>query len=260
MIVGVIMKQTFDTEEKIVIHQGMISEEGVKFVINPYDEYAVEEAIRIKENTGCSVVVVSVGPPRSSEALRTALAMGADEAVLITDDRIPQDEYAVSIVLAAYFASHACDLILGGNFAVDTGSGQVAIRLAELLKLPHVASVTKLELQTGGRAKAERDAEGDLELLEIELPALFTAQQGLNEPRYPSLPGIMKAKKKPFRQLSLDDLGIAPVALQARTTQAELSLPPVRQAGQILQGDLQQQAAKLVELLRTTQRSGGPTL
>ncbi len=254
MNIYVVMKQTFDTEEKIAIENGKVSEDGAKFVINPYDEYAVEEAIRIKEQSGGHVVVVSVGPERTAEALRTALAMGADEAVLIADERIPQDEYALSNALAAYFADKSPDLILGGNFSVDNGAGQVAVRLAELLKIPHVSSITKLEL-SGGNASVHRDAEGDLEVLQVSLPALFTAQQGLNEPRYPSLPGIMKAKKKPFRQLTLDDLGVSADSLKAKTAQIELFLPPARQAGRILQGDLPEQAAQLVELLRTQSKA-----
>ncbi len=250
MNVYVILKQTFDTEEKITIRNGQVSEDGVKFVINPYDEYAVEEAIRIKEASGGQVIVVSTGPERSAEALRTALAMGADEAVLLSGDGIPSDEYSVSVALAAYFSDKSYDLILGGNFSVDNGAGQVAIRLAELLGIPHVSSITKLEL-SDGKASVERDAEGDLEVLEISLPSLFTAQQGLNEPRYPSLPGIMKAKKKPFQHITVDELSIAPDLLTARTKQTEISLPPARIAGHILQGDLPSQAAKLVELLRT---------
>jgi electron transfer flavoprotein beta subunit len=254
MNVYVILKQTFDTEEKITIQDGRVSEEGVKFVINPYDEYAVEEAIRIKEQSGGNVIVLSVGPERSAEALRTALAMGADEAVLLSSEGIPSDEYSISVVLAAYFADKSYDLILGGNFSVDNGAGQVAIRLAGLLGIPHVSSLTKLEL-SDARASVERDAEGDLEQLEVSLPALFTAQQGLNEPRYPSLPGIMKAKKKPFQHISLAELNLAPDQLQARTAQTELNLPPARVAGQILQGDLPSQAAQLVELLRTKSKA-----
>ncbi|GIP38866.1 electron transfer flavoprotein subunit beta [Paenibacillus sp. J31TS4] len=250
MNVYVVLKQTFDTEEKVVLQDGRVSEEGVKFVINPYDEYAVEEAIRIKEAAGGTVTVVSVGPERTAEALRTALAMGADEAVLIADDRIPADEYALSRVLAAFFADQAYDVVLGGNFSVDNGAGQVAVRLAELLGIPHVSSVTKLEL-SGGEAAVQRDAEGDLETLAVRLPALFTAQQGLNEPRYPSLPGIMKAKKKPFRQLTLDDLSVTPEQIAARTARAELFLPAPRQAGRVLEGELPAQAAQLVQLLRT---------
>ncbi|GIP56352.1 electron transfer flavoprotein subunit beta/FixA family protein [Paenibacillus sp. FSL W8-0186] len=250
MNIFVLLKQTFDTEEKIVIQDGEISEDGVKFIINPYDEYAVEEALRLKELHGGQVTVVSVGPQRSAEALRTALAMGADEAVLISDERIPSDEYSLSVVLAAYLHKVSADVVLGGNFSVDQGSGQVAVRLARLLNLPHVSSVTKLEI-ADGKAKVLRDAEGDAETIEVALPALFTAQQGLNEPRYPSLPGIMKAKKKPFHQLGLSELGLSDAEIAPRTERISLSLPPQRQAGQILQGELKEQAAQLVSLLRS---------
>lgn len=254
MNVYVIMKQTFDTEEKITLQKGQVSEDGVKFVINPYDEYAVEEAIRIRELMGGKVIVLTVGPERSSEALRTALAMGADEAVLLSNEGIPADEYSLSNVLASYFLDKSFDLILGGNFSIDNGAGQVAIRLAELLSIPHLSSITKLEIAEG-IARVERDAEGDLELAEVKLPALFTAQQGLNEPRYPSLPGIMKAKKKPFQQLILSELTIAPEQLEARTIRIDLTLPPARIAGQVLSGDLPSQAAQLVKLLRTNSKA-----
>ncbi|KEQ27028.1 electron transfer flavoprotein subunit beta/FixA family protein [Paenibacillus tyrfis] len=250
MNIYVLTKQTFDTEEKIVIRDGEVSEDGAKFVINPYDEYAVEEAIRLKEEHGGSIVVVSIGPERCAEALRTALAMGADEAVLISDERISGDEFAVSKVLAAYLGKHSYDLVLGGNFSVDHGAGQVAIRVAHLLNIPHVSSIVKLEL-SGSQATAQRDAEGDTETLEVALPVLFTAQQGLNEPRYPSLPGIMKAKKKPFQQLTLDDLGLTAADIAPKTARDTLSLPPERKAGQVLQGDPQQQVSQLVHLLRT---------
>lgn len=254
MNIAVLLKQTFDTEEKIVLAGGAVSEEGVKFVINPYDEYAVEEAIRIKEQIGGLVTVLSVGPARAAEALRTALAMGGDEAVLIDDERIPQDEFAVAGVIAAFLKGHDCDLVLAGNFSVDTGGSQVAVRVAETLGIPHVASITKLEV-SGGKASVERDAEGDAERIDVELPALLTAQQGLNEPRYPSLPGIMKAKKKPLRTLTLDDLNLSVQTLEAKTARISLSLPPERKAGQILEGDLSQQAAALVGLLRTATKA-----
>ncbi|TJY42837.1 electron transfer flavoprotein subunit beta/FixA family protein [Cohnella pontilimi] len=250
MNIYVILKQTFDTEEKIVLKNGEVSDDGVKFVINPYDEYAVEEAIRQKEQHGGNIVAVSVGPERAAEALRTALAMGADEAVLISDDRIGHDEFSVSQVLAAFMSKQSYDLVLGGNFSIDNGSGQVAVRLAQLLGVPHTSSITKLDVN-GGQAVVQRDAEGDTETLEVSLPALFTAQQGLNDPRYPSLPGIMKAKKKPFQQLGLDEIGVAAADIAPRTRRDSLSLPPERKAGKILKGDLSSQTAELVNLLRT---------
>ncbi|WP_442601178.1 electron transfer flavoprotein subunit beta/FixA family protein [Paenibacillus sp. KN14-4R] len=247
MDIIVLLKQTFDTEEKIIIQDGIITEDGIKFIINPYDEYAVEQAIQLRDEHGGKVTVVSVGPDRTAEALRTALAMGADEAVLITDNRISADGHVVSQVLASFIAKESFDLILAGNFSVDQGAGQVAIRLAKLLNIPHAASVTKLEIKDQ-IAHVHRDAEGDLEVLELPLPALFTAQQGLNEPRYPSLPGIMKAKKKPFRQLNLDDLGLSPIP--SATKRLDLSLPPARQAGTILKGELINQVSELIHLLR----------
>lgn len=250
MKIVVLLKQTFDTEEKITIENGAIAEDGVKFVINPYDEYAVEEAVKLRDEHGGSVTLLSVGPDRTAEALRTALAMGADDAVLISDERIPDDEYAVSKVLHAYLSKENADVILGGNFSVDRGSGQVAIRLAGLLGIPHAGSITKLSV-SGGTAEVHRDAEGDLEVLELPLPALFTAQQGLNEPRYPSLPGIMKAKKKPFQTLTLDDLGLSPDDVAPATKQTELSLPPERSAGRLLKGEPAEVARELVALLRT---------
>ncbi|MEC0091723.1 electron transfer flavoprotein subunit beta/FixA family protein [Paenibacillus macquariensis] len=250
MNIYVILKQTFDTEEKIVIQDGEISDDGVKYVINPYDEYAVEEAIRQKEQHGGSITVVSIGPIRTAEALRTALALGADEAVLITDDRIGSDEFSISKVLAAYFANNQpYDLILGGNFSIDNGGGQVAIRLSQLLQIPHVSSIIKIDVSSD-HAIVLRDSEGDTETVKVTLPALFTAQQGLNEPRYPSLPGIMKAKKKPFHHLSLDDLGLTSSEIIAKTERISLFLPPSRNSGQILQGKLNQQVSQLVHLLK----------
>jgi len=250
MNVAVLLKQTFDTEEKIVLRDGAVSEDGVKFVINPYDEYAVEEAIRIRERHGGRVVVVSAGPERCAEALRTALAMGADEAVLLSDERIPGDEFAVARALAAFLRQQPFDLVLGGFFSVDNGAGQVAIRVAHLLGIPHVSSIVKLETD-GRKATVLRDAEGDAETVEVSLPALFTAQQGLNEPRYPPLPGILQAKRKPLRQLSLDDLGLTEADVALKTVRVSLTLPPARKAGLRIEGDPAQQAAALVRLLRS---------
>ncbi|WP_100407441.1 electron transfer flavoprotein subunit beta/FixA family protein [Bacillus solitudinis] len=249
MNIYVILKQTFDTEEKIIIKNGEICEEEAQLIINPYDEYAVEEAIQKRDALGGKVFVISVGPKRTAEALRTALAMGADEAVLIADEKIGSDENSISKVLASYLKNQTVDLILGGYFSVDNGSGQTAIRLAQLLNLPHVGSITKLAIDEG-IAKATRDAEGDLEQIEVTLPALFTTQQGLNEPRYPSLPGIMKAKRKPFKQLTLDDLTIKEAELCPKTVRIELSLPEERKAGQLLKGEPTTQVKELVEKLR----------
>lgn len=195
MKILVLLKQTFDTEEKISLQNGKVNEQGVEFIINPYDEYAVEEAMKLKEELGAEVTVLTVGPSRTESALRTALAMGADKAIQIEQDGSEADEYFISNIIVAAIKNQDFDLILGGNASIDSGAGQIAIRVAEILGIPHVATITKLSID-GRIATVEREVEGDLETVEVELPFLATAQQGLNEPRYPSLPGIMKAKKE----------------------------------------------------------------
>lgn len=197
MNIYVLMKRTFDTEEKITIANGKINEDGAEFIINPYDEYAIEEAIQVRDAQGGEVTVVSVGNEETEKQLRTALAMGADKAVLINieDDVEDGDQFTTAKILAEYLKDKEADLILGGNVAIDGGSGQVGPRVAEQLGMPYVTTITKLEIN-GTTATITRDVEGDSEVIETSLPVLVTAQQGLNEPRYPSLPGIMKAKKK----------------------------------------------------------------
>lgn len=249
MNILVLLKQTFDTEEKIAIQNGRVSEDGVNFIINPYDEYAIEEAVKIKEEKGGEVTVLTVGPARSESALRTALAMGADKAVRIELEEGEYDEFPVAKWLAAAIRTRSFDLILGGNMAVDSGSGQVAVRVAEELDIAQVTSITKLSVDER-KATIERDVEGDLEIIEVSLPVLVTAQQGLNEPRYPSLPGIMKAKKKPLEVISTADLGLSQEESLARTTVIDQYLPVKKQAGRILQGELMQQVSELAQLLR----------
>jgi electron transfer flavoprotein beta subunit len=252
MNIYVLLKQTFDTEEKIVLQDGKVREDGAKFIINPYDEYALEEAIRTRDAHGGTVIAVSVGPERAVEALRTALAMGADEAVLIDDQHV-SDEYGISRLLAAYMSARQVDLLFAGYFSVDNGAGQVAIRVAELLGIPHVSSVTKLNID-GKIARCERDAEGDVERVEVGLPAMITAQQGLNEPRYPSLPGIMRAKRKPLQRLTAEDLGLQPEELMPQVRSVSLSLPAARRSGRILKGELQEQVQALIRHLHQDDR------
>jgi len=249
MNILVLIKQTFDTEEKIVIHNGAINEDGVEFILNPYDEFAVEEAIKIKEDSGAEVTVLTVGQDRSESVLRTALAMGADKAIMV-ESAEAADEYSIAKIITAAIKGQEYDLILGGNMAVDSGSGQVAIRVAEELGIPHVSTITKFSLE-GTKAIVERDAEGDVEVIEVNLPFLATAQQGLNEPRYPSLPGIMKAKKKPLARFTAEDLELSEDDLAGRTSVQDQFLPPKKQAGKILEGEIGQQVQELVALLRS---------
>ncbi|MFF2854788.1 electron transfer flavoprotein subunit beta/FixA family protein [Peribacillus sp. NPDC058002] len=247
MNIIVLLKQTFDTEERIVITDGKIGEEGIGFIINPYDEYAVEEAIKLRDEHGGEVTLITVGPERAENALRTALAMGADKAVLVNSEDAELDEYSIGKILASVIKDREYDIILCGNVAVDNGSGQIGPRLAEELNIAQVTSITKLEVGNG-KVNIERDVEGDVEIIEASLPILVSAQQGLNEPRYPSLPGIMKAKKKPLKRLELNDLNIKEDLLQ-RTTVIETFLPQKKEAGYILNGEIEEQIKEVVNLL-----------
>lgn len=254
MNILVCLKQTFDTEERITIENGRISEEGVEFVINPYDEYAVEEAIRLKEKHGGEVTVITIGPERAEQALRTAMAMGADKGVIVDVEDFDEeiDEHTIAQVLKATIEEEDLeyDIILCGYMAVDDGSAQVGPRLAELLEIPHISTITKIDID-GDQVTVEKDVEGDVETIEAKLPLLVTAQQGLNDPRYPSLPGIMKAKKKPLTRFELDDLDLDEDEIVSKTETVDVFLPPKKEAGKILSGDIKDQAKELVHLLHT---------
>ncbi|KKE80488.1 electron transfer flavoprotein subunit beta/FixA family protein [Oceanobacillus caeni] len=251
MNIYVLLKRTFDTEEKIVVSNGVIEEDGAEFIINPYDEYAVEEAIKQRDEHGGEVTVVTIGDEESEKQLRTALAMGADKAVLINteEDLEEGDQFTTAKILEAFFEDKEVDLILAGNVAIDEASGQVGPRVAELLGIPYVTTITKLSID-GKTVNIEKDVEGDVEVIESSLPLLVTCQQGLNEPRYPSLPGIMKAKKKPLEELELDDLDIDEDDVEAKTKTIDIFLPAEKEAGKVLEGELEDQVKELVSLLK----------
>lgn len=251
MNIYVLLKRTFDTEDKIVVSGGQIEDDGAEFIINPYDEYAVEEAIVQRDEHGGEVTVVTIGDEDSEQQLRTALAMGADKAVLINteDDLEEGDQFTTTKILEAYFEDKEVDLILAGNVAIDEASGQVGPRLAEKLDIPYVTTITALEI-ADGKANIDKDVEGDVEKIEVSLPILVTCQQGLNEPRYPSLPGIMKAKRKPLEELEIDDLDLDEDDVEAKTETIDIFLPPEKEAGRILEGEVDEQVKELVSLLR----------
>ncbi|MFJ7744299.1 electron transfer flavoprotein subunit beta/FixA family protein [Peribacillus sp. NPDC097295] len=252
MNIYVLLKRTFDTEEKITLSNGKINEDGAEFIINPYDEYAVEEAIQVRDAQGGEVTVISVGSEEAEKQLRTALAMGADKAVLINieDDIENGDQFTTAKIIGEYLKDKEADLIIAGNVAIDGGSGQVGPRVAEILDIPYITTITKLNI-ANGNVSVIRDVEGDSETIEATLPLLVTAQQGLNEPRYPSLPGIMKAKKKPLEELELDDLDLEEDDVEAKTKTIEIFLPAKKEAGKVLTGEIPNQVSELVQLLRS---------
>lgn len=244
------IKQVPDTETKIKLGTGAVDFTGVKWVVNPYDEFAIEEAIKIKEkNPGSHVFAITIGPKqRASEVLRTALAMGCDEGIII-NSTLDLDAFSVSTALAeAIKQEGGADLILLGKLAIDDNGSSVGPMLAEKLGLTHVSVVSKLEI-TGTTVRAERDVEGGAkEIFETNLPCVITANKGLNSPRYASLPGIMKAKKKVLKELEAESLGVSSSTLKAKLT--NFSLPEEKGAVRMLTGDSATQASELVKLLR----------
>ena len=246
MNIAVCIKRVPDSETRVKIGSDgqRIDEAGVKFVLNPYDEFAVEEALQRKEKAGAGeVAVFCLGPAAAQETIRTALAMGADRGVLLQTDTIPADGFVTAQALAAELRAGTWDLILFGKMAIDDYNQQVGPMVAELLGLPCVTAVAHLELDhTTGRGVGEREIEGGIEVVEFPLPAVLTADKGLNEPRYPALKGIMAAKKKPLevKPLQLAAGGIEVVALTP---------PPDRKEGKIV-GEGVGAVPELVRLLR----------
>ncbi len=238
MEILVLLKQVPATESLIAIADDGVSikPDGLKYVINPYDELAVEEALKIREAQGGAVTIVTVGPPKAAEAIRTGLAMGADKGVLIDPGDLQCDGLAVAKILAAAIKEMPCDLIFAGHRAVDDDNYQVGPAMAELLSMPNVSMVIKEEI-ADGKITCTCTVEGGTKEVEASLPALISTQRGLNEPRYASLPGIMKAKKKPLETKSLADLGLDPASLEAKVVIKAFNTPPERQAGKIIDGD-----------------------
>jgi electron transfer flavoprotein beta subunit len=244
------IKQVPDTESQIKLAGDgkSIVQDDIKWVMCPYDEFGVEEALKIKEAQGGEVTVVSAGPKRVVEALRTALAMGADKALHIEDEELyGADPLEVAKILAAAIKPLNPDLIFFGQRAIDDDMGVVGSAVAEYLDLPQLSVVVKLEV-SDGKAVAHRPIEGQTLVIEAPLPAVVTAQKGLNEPRYASLPGIMKAKKKPLEVKTAAELG---VTRADKTTVVSLSPPPERAAGKTVEGETpQEMAVNLARLLK----------
>lgn len=257
MNIIVCIKQVPDTETQIKIASDgkSIVADDIKWVMNPYDEFGVEEALRLKEKFGGEVTVVGLGPKRVTESLRTALAMGADKGILISDDALEgSDSLAVAKALAAAIKDLDYDLIFTGQRGVDDDLGVVGAALAQLLDIPQVSLTVKVEVAEDGKSlKANRPIEGQTLVIETPLPVLLTAQKGLNEPRYASLPGIMKAKKKPLEEKALADLGLdaGDFGEGGRKVKIiEMVPPPAREAGKIVEGETpQEKAAELAKLL-----------
>jgi len=234
--IAVLLKQVPATESLIEVDDdgSTIKTDGLNWVLNPYDELAVEEALQIRNAAGGAVTVFSLGPEKSVEALRTALAMGADVAVRIDPEGKTLDGLATAKVLAGELKKGAFDLIVAGHRAVDDDNFLVGPAVAEFMGIPHISMVIRQET-ADGKLRCTRTIEGGTVVLETALPALITTQRGLNEPRYASLPGIMKAKKKPIDTRKLSETGTDPG--DPMVTTVAMRLPPQRKGGRMISGD-----------------------
>ena len=253
MNILVFVKRVPDSESKIEIDHdnNQIDMEGLNFVMNPYDEYAVEEALQIKESKGGTVHVISVGSEESVTILKKALAMGADEALLVKDDKHETyDGLRAAKIIAEVVKNKYSDysLILFGKQSIDTDNSQVLSMVAGLLDLPQVNVVTELDIG-GGSGTAGREIEGAVEKVEFSLPAVISAQKGLNEPRYETLKGIMAAKRKQVPVISLQELGIEESDLESKLELVNLSPPPTKEAGKKIEEEPEEAAKQLVKFL-----------
>jgi electron transfer flavoprotein beta subunit len=247
----VCVKQVPDTESRIrVAPDGKgIAEGELNWIVSPYDEFAIEEALRIKEKKGGEVVLVTLGPDRAQSALRSGLAMGADSAIHLKDPLFDAvDTLGTARALAAAIRPLSADLVLTGQQGVGGDHSQVPGLLAEMLDLPQVTMAVKIE--TGeGKATVEREVEGAHEVWETSLPAVLSAQKGLNEPRYASLKGIMAAKKKQVQVMDAAALGLKAEDLAPKTRVVALELPPARPGVKLIPGDADTQVKELLRLL-----------
>ena len=253
MKILVAIKQVPDTatQVKIAADGRSIETAGITWIVSPYDEFAVEEALRIKEKRGQGeVVAVTVGPERAKEALRSCLAMGADRAIHVSDPALAEsDTLMTARALAAVIKQEQPALVLVGRQAIDDDMGAVGAQLAEVLGWPCAYWIMEEAIDADAKTvKAARQVEGGLEVFDVPLPAVLAAQKGLNEPRYPTLKGIMGAKKKEIKDLKAGDLGLGGEKPELSIVNLE-ALPP-RPPGRIIEGDVQTAVKELVRSLR----------
>jgi len=252
MKIAVLLKSVPDTASvlKIGADKKSFRIDDLKYIMNPYDEYALEEAVKLKESEGGEVIALSLGDDNAKKVIRCALAVGADRAILVEEPKVDNlSSKGVSKILAAVLESISPDIIFAGKQAVDEDSSQVPERVAEILDISHASAVTRLAVKDT-KAEVDRDIEGGHLTLEIQLPALFTIEKGINTPRYPTLPNIMKAKRKEIREMTVADLGLNDDEFQSGLTVEAISLPRQERHAKILNGNIESQIKELIFILR----------
>jgi electron transfer flavoprotein beta subunit len=258
MNIAVLVKQVPDPEALVSIsNDGTKLEIEQKFTMNLFDEFALEEALRVKAKHTGKVKIISLGTNKAIETLRTGIAMGADEAVLLEDALFSEcDCYMTALALSRAVGKEPFDLILCGKQAIDDDSGEVGQMVAQFLNLPHVGGIVRLDIGDG-TATAEVPVEGGKEIVEVQLPALFTAQKGLNEPRVPLITGVMKAMKTEIPKLTAEDLGLSLSGTNQegpRIRIAGYSQPKKRPKAQIIPGEPREAAVEAVRILMEVER------
>lgn len=249
MDIIVCIKQVPDTTTVIQIDSSgkEVVRDGITNIVSPYDEFAIEEALKLQEAHGGTVTVLTVGPESAKDVLRSGLAMGADNGIHVVTNGAPLalDSMATAKLIAKALEGKSYDMVLMGRQAIDDDAMQMGSLVAELLNIAQVTTVIKLEVN-GTQVKAHRTIEGGTQVVEASLPVLITAQKGLNTPRYPSMKGIMKAKKKPVDVLKANEMG---VDLQPKVVLEALTLPPARGAGKIV-GSVDELVAALTQEIK----------
>jgi len=253
MKILVLVKQVPDTATQVKIGGDgkQIDTAGITWIVSPYDEFAVEEALRIKEKRGQGeVVAVSLGPDRAKETLRSALAMGCGRAIHVNDPALATaDTLTTARALAVVIKQEAPQLVLCGRQAIDDDMGAVGAQLAEVLGWPCASWIMEEAVDADAKSvRVGRQVEGGLEVFELPLPAVLSAQKGMNEPRYPTLKGIMGAKKKEIKDVKAADLGLASVTPELSITKLEAL--PARPPGRVIAGETKDAVKELVRALR----------
>ena len=254
MQIYVCVKHVPDTAANIkVVGENGFDDGGCKFIANPYDEYAVEQAVQLVEKNGGEVIVVSVGKAAAAGTIRAAMAMGAHRGILVkVDSQFLDSQVTARALKAAIEQDGRADIIFTGKGAVDTEGFQTLYRLAAAMNLPVVNEINTMELGDGKATVGHEIGGGAREVLEVALPCVLGATKGLNEPRYPKFPDIMKAKKKPVKEASLADLGVS--AEGAQSELVKLEKVPERTGARMMEGNVRQAVESLVKILKEEEK------